>query len=419
MIEAMAHPLPDKPSIAVLPFANMSDDPQQAYFADGMTEDLITGLAKISGLFVISRNSILTYKDKPVKIRTVAEELGVRYVLEGSVRRFGDELRITGQLIDATTGGHLWAESYDGTVENVFAFQDQVRARIIDSLSVVLTPPEKQALADSGTVSVEAYDSFLKGMALLPQAQFFFVDPLIEAKGHFETAIDLDPAYWRAMAALAWCEYLNAVYSNDASFGAYENAFAIARKSIELKESPLAYVVLAKEHFRPRSTWSGAGGMGSGYRDATELLERAVALEPGNADVVAELAYVLVYAGDIARAAALMADAKRLNPTHPIWYRQPLGMVNYFRGDYEAAIVEFRVWRDAEAYFSDGGLWLAAAQAMSGKTIAAKKTLEPFRQRDPNYTTLGLSGYWNFADSRMWAAFEKGLIAAGFPPPPE
>jgi TolB-like protein len=139
----MAFPLPDKPSIAVLPFNNMSDDASQEYFTDGMTEDLITDLSKISGLFVIARNSSFSYKGQQVKVRQVAEELGVRYVLEGSVRRAGDEVRINAQLIDATTGGHLWADRYDGTLKDIFGLQDDITARIVAALAVHLTASEQ------------------------------------------------------------------------------------------------------------------------------------------------------------------------------------------------------------------------------------------------------------------------------------
>jgi TolB-like protein/class 3 adenylate cyclase len=143
-VEKMAFPLPDKPSIAVLPFVNLSDDPKQEYFADGMTDDLITDLSKISGLFIIARNSTFTYKGKPVKVRQVAEELGVRYVLEGSVRRADDRVRINTQLIDATTGGHLWAERYDGNIGDVFALQDKITQKIVTALVVKLTPGEQE-----------------------------------------------------------------------------------------------------------------------------------------------------------------------------------------------------------------------------------------------------------------------------------
>ena len=161
----MAFPLPDKPSIAVLPFNNMSDDPSQEYFADGMTEDLITDLSKISGLFVIARNSSFSYKGQGVQVRQVAEELGVRYVLEGSVRRVGDQVRINAQLIDATTGGHIWAERYDGTLDDVFALQDNVTREIIAALAVTLTGEEVAQQARRETTSAAAHDAYLQGWA--------------------------------------------------------------------------------------------------------------------------------------------------------------------------------------------------------------------------------------------------------------
>ena len=162
-VERMALPLPDKPSIAVLPFDNLSGDPEQAYFADGMTEDLITDLSQLSGIFVIARNSSWTYKDKPTKVQQVAEELGVRYVLEGSVRRDGDQVRINAQLIDALNGRHLWAERYDGSAGEVFALQDKVIRQIVAALAVNLTGEEPAQVADAETNVPRAYDAFLQG----------------------------------------------------------------------------------------------------------------------------------------------------------------------------------------------------------------------------------------------------------------
>jgi TolB-like protein/class 3 adenylate cyclase len=158
--------LPDKPSIVVLPFANMSDDPQQEYFADGMTDDLITDLSKISGLFVISRNSAFTYKGKNVDLKAVGKELGVKFVLEGSVRRVGDQVRINAQLIDSKSGGHVWADRYDGSMVDVFAFQDRVTRKIITGLSVNLTTMEEDARTQRGTTNADAYDAFLQGWEL-------------------------------------------------------------------------------------------------------------------------------------------------------------------------------------------------------------------------------------------------------------
>jgi TolB-like protein/class 3 adenylate cyclase len=199
-VERMAFPLPDKPSIAVLPFVNMSEDTQQEYFSDGITEDLITDLSKISGLFVIARNSVFTYKNKPVQIRQVAEELGVRYVLEGSVRRAADQVRINAQLIDATTGGHLWAERYDGKMEDVFALQDRITQKIVSALEVKLTAGEEKQIARKETDSTEAYEAFLQGWAHYWKDTR---DDLVQAIPYLEQAVKIDPNYSRAYASLA------------------------------------------------------------------------------------------------------------------------------------------------------------------------------------------------------------------------
>jgi TolB-like protein len=161
--EHLPFKLPDKPSIAVLPFDNLSKDPEQEYFADGMTDDLITDLSKISDLFVIARNSTFQYKDKAVDVKKVSRDLGIRYVLEGSIRKVGDKVRINAQLIDATTGGHLWAERYDGQIDDIFSLQDKITQKIVSALAIKLTSGEQENIASKGTDNIEAYDTFLKG----------------------------------------------------------------------------------------------------------------------------------------------------------------------------------------------------------------------------------------------------------------
>jgi len=198
-VEGMAYPLPDKPSIAVLPFTNMSNDEEQEYFADGMTEDLITDISKVSGLFVIARNSVFTYKGKAVKVRQVAEELGVRYVMEGSVRRVGNQVRINAQLIDATTGGHIWAERYDGSLDDVFSMQDKITQSIVTALSVTLTGQDQSSLVQAKTNKPEAYDAFLRGWQLYRR---YTPEDFVEAIPHFERAVEIDPAYGQAWATM-------------------------------------------------------------------------------------------------------------------------------------------------------------------------------------------------------------------------
>ena len=190
----MALPLPDKPSIAVLPFQNMSDDPEQAYFADGMAEDIITDLSKLSGLFVIARNSSFQYRGEGVDVKMVGRELGVKYVLEGSVRRAGDQVRINAQLIDTQSSGHLWAERYDGKLTNVFSLQDQITARIVEALSLRLGIEEKARLADRDTTNSKAHDAFIKGWQHLQRET---LDGFVAAQPHLEEAVALDPGMRR------------------------------------------------------------------------------------------------------------------------------------------------------------------------------------------------------------------------------
>ena len=203
-VERLAFPLPDKPSIAVLPFANMSGDPEQDYFVDGMTDDLITDLSKMSGLFVIARNSSFAYKGKSPDVRQVSRELGVKYVLEGSVRRAGEQVRINAQLIDSTTGGHLWADRYDGRIDDVFALQDKVTAKIVTSLALQLTAAERQRVARPETDNVVAYDAFLQGWEHLRRQT---ADEFAKALPYLKKAVELDSNYGRAYAALAWLYY--------------------------------------------------------------------------------------------------------------------------------------------------------------------------------------------------------------------
>ncbi|MEE9297182.1 MAG: adenylate/guanylate cyclase domain-containing protein, partial [Phycisphaerae bacterium] len=199
-LDKMAFPLPDKPSIAVLPFTNMSEDPGQEYFADGMTEDLITDLSKISGLFVIARTSTFTYKGKSMKVREIAQELGVRYVLEGSVRLAGDRVRINAQLIDATTGGHLWADRYDGSLANIFSLQDKVTEKIVAALALKLTDSEQAQLRRKPTDNLEAYDYYLRAKQ---GAYSYDGEGFADALSLYEKAVALDPKFAEAYAGYA------------------------------------------------------------------------------------------------------------------------------------------------------------------------------------------------------------------------
>ncbi len=339
-VEAMAFPLPDKPSIAVLPFDNLSGDSNQDYFTDGMTEDLITDLSKISGLFVIARNSSFSYKGQQAKARRVAEELGVRYVLSGSVRRAGNEVRINAQLIDATTGGHLWAERYDGTIDDVFELQDKVTEQIVAALAVNLTKEEQAQRAHHNTEIAAAHDAYLQGWAhyklATPRAY-------VEALPYFEEALRLDPNFAQVHAALASL-YWDA-FENDWSFDlgmpstrTESRANAHLEKALEAP-TPLAHTLQA----RILASWGF-------FDDAVAEAEKAVALDGNDATAHAGLANVLILAGQPAQGEAAIQEAMRLDPHHPANYLTILGHAQFMQERYAeaAAVLKRAIKRNPE-----------------------------------------------------------------------
>jgi len=323
-VRKMAYPLPDKPSIAVLPFVNMGGDPDQEYFADGITEDLITDLSQMSGLFVIARNSTFVYKGRPTKISRVAEDLGVRYVLEGSVRKSGEKVRINAQLIDATTGGHVWAKRYDGTLDNVFGLQDNITHKIVAALAVKLLANEKEKIARNETDNIEAYDAFLKGWA---HYRRWTPKDFREAIPYFERAIELDPNYGRAYAALAsiyletwerqwdWPGALGILGLG--SHGCFMRAETYLKEAMKNPTS-LAHEVASKRYIHMLY-----------HEKAIDEAERAIALDPNDADGYAAMAEALIYAGRPEEAVDYIKKAMRLDPNNLANYLYTLGVAHF------------------------------------------------------------------------------------------
>ena len=328
-VERMAFPLPDKPSIAVLPFANMSGDPEQEYFSDGITEDLITDLSKISGLFVIARNSVFTYKGKAVKVEEVGQELGVKYVLEGSVRKVRNRVRITAQLVDTTTGGHLWAERYDRDLRDIFALQDEVTQKIVTALVVKLTEDEQERLVRKGTDSLEAYDYTLRGM------DYFFrftKEANGQARQMFEKAIDLDPKYALAHTWLGWTHWVDYSFGWSQDPQSLEWAFELAQRAISLDDSVSeAHALWGKVHLWKRQ-----------HDLAIAELEKTLSLNPNYADGLTGLGEALYFAGRPEEAIGLVKKAMRLNPKYPVWYLLNLGHAYFLTGRYEEAITTLK-----------------------------------------------------------------------------
>jgi len=367
-LEKMAFPLPDKPSIAVLPFANISDDAQQEYFADGMTEDLITDISKIAGLFVIARNSVFTYKGKAVKVRQVAEELGVRYVMEGSVRRVGNQVRINAQLIDATTGGHVWAERYDGSLDDVLAMQDKITRRIVTALAVTLTGQEQGSRIQAETGNSEAYDAFLRGWERYRQGT---PGDLNKAVSYFKQAIELDPGYARAYSALAavdWKFVANGWWDknlNPISSLAVEQSRLSLNKAME-HPSALTHQVASERaayfYRKPDRALAEAG--------------QAIALDANDPAGHLAMANALLKADRADEAIEAVRTAMRLDPFYPTSYLTRLGQVQFAIGEYEDAAKTLLKATNRNPEDNWIFVYLAATYGQLGKQLEAKQAVE-------------------------------------------
>lgn len=321
-----------KPSLAVLPFSNISDDPKQEYFVDGMTETLITDLSKLSHLYVSSRNAVLGYKGMSINIQKVADELGVLYLLEGSVQISGNRVRINVQLIDAYGGGHVWAERYDGVRDDVFALQDEVTRQIVSALAVKLTPGEARDLGQKETQSVAAYDEFQKGWALYQRST---PTDLAAAVRHIESAIKKDPLYSRAHAVLAaiyekaWSQRWHGAIdlSSDEALKKANQHLAGAMKP----PTPLAHQVASTLHY-----FAGE------YDRSIEEADRAIALAPDDAGGYFAMAKALIYAGRPQEGIENLYTAMELNPEYPPEYLRWLGMGRFFSENLEQAALSLK-----------------------------------------------------------------------------
>ena len=407
-VERMAFPLPDKPSIAVLPFTNMSDDSQQEYFADGMTDDLITDLSKLSGLFVIARNSVFTYKGTPVKVRQVAEELGVRYVLEGSVRRADDKIRINAQLIDATTGGHLWAERYDGKLADVFALQDKVTGEIVRALSVTLNAGEQAMAGQTETSVPEAYDAVLTGWRHL---RLRTVEDYRTALIWLEKAVTLDPDYGRAWALMAslYYEAWERKWAGQLGVSA-EKIPELLDKALQ-RPTPLAYRVKAKRLMSHKR-----------FDEAEIWLDKASTLDPNDPDTFVLRSQLVAVRGDTDTAIALIKTAMRLDPHYPAFNLSVLGG-HYLQAGDVAKAIEFL----ERAQKRNPGDWfdlvlLTVAYAEGGRLEDAEraaKTLVERRRELGFLVTLAASFdvWWTFKGTYR-ERIHQALLKAGLPDMP-
>jgi adenylate cyclase len=397
-------PVPAKAApvaIAVLPLENLSADPAEGYFADGMTDDLITDLTKVSGLMVISRESSFAYKGQSPDVRRVADELGVRYVLHGSVRRAGERVRINAQLTDAATDGQLWAERYDGDLREIFAVQDQITEQIVSALAIKLTPAERQYLARADTKDLQAYEHFLKG-----QEQFFRYAKASNqvAREHFEQAIALDPNFARAYALLAWTHTFDFMNGwSEAPEHSLDLGESLATQALAIDEAlPVAYFVRGLVH-RERGE----------YVKALVEAEKAISLDPNYANGHVLYATLLYYAGRPQEGLERMQMAIRLNPHHPYNYPFHLGQAYFVLARYDEAIEAFERGLNSNPASERLRVWLAAAYAQAGRIDDARWEIDQVLAANPEFSLQRIKGVFPFTDAADLERFLQGLRQAG------
>jgi adenylate cyclase len=395
--------LPDKPSIAVLPFENMSGDREQEYFSDGLTEEIITGLSKIPNLFVIARNSTFTYKGKAVNIQQVSRELGVKYVLEGSVRSAGERVRITAQLIDGMTGQHLWAEHYDRQMKDIFAIQDDITMKIVVALQVKLTEGEQARLMSKGTDNLEAYIKFLMAEEHLFK---FSKDGLILARQKYEEAIDLEPEYARAYGGLA------ATYVIPLWFGWEDSPEQAMAKAVEHTQRCLA---LDDTNAYAHAYLGGLHLIQRQWEKAIAAGERSVALSPNSADVLAIFAITLKSVGRVDEALSMIEKAIRLNPMTPEWYLHELGTYYRLLGRYDEAIAILKKNLDRDPDYLTSLINLTATYSMAGKLKQARAQAKEVLSILPDFSAEQFMKGFPYKDQKIIDDFIENLCKAGLP----
>ena len=404
----VAASLPDKPSVAILPFANLSGDPAQDYFSDGISEDIITELSRFSELFVIARNSSFQYKGKAIDVRQIARELGVRYLLEGSVRHADERVRISAQLVDAQTGAHRWAERYDRRIEDIFSVQDEVAQTVASVLSIQINRAEADRALLKPPTTWEAHDYFLRGNAALTRfLSRFTLDDLNDARALLQRSIDLDPSYARAYAMLASSHidaYLTGVNDEYRTQAALDRAFALARTAVEIEPGlPLAHAHLADVHLFRRE-----------YDDALATWGRVFELNPNFTDF--RYGRALNFAGKFGDGLAAIKRHLRLDPFAPMGARLHLGIAYLGQKNYAEALASFREVVTRAPEFGLGRMALASTYALMGHMNEAREQITELLRIDPTCTVAKVARFRTFRDPKDGAHMLQGLLQAGLPP---
>jgi TolB-like protein len=398
--------LPDKPSIAVLPFQNLNADAEQEYFADGIVEDIITALSRMRWLFVIARNSSFTYKGRAVDVKQVGRELGVRYVLEGSVRKAANRVRITGQLIDASTGASLWADRFEGALEDIFDLQDQITTSVVGAIAPQLEHAEIARAKRKPTESLDAYDYFLRGMASYYQRSR---EAITEALQFFYKAIELDPDFASAHGMAAWCYGWRKIngWMIDRPREIAETA-RLARRAAELGSDDAVAL----------SRGAHALGFVVGELDAAATFaDRALVLNPNLAGAWYASGWTRLWLGELDVAINHFACAMRLSPLdpHTIAMQAGTAFAHLVAGRYDEALswAEKALWEQTN--FATTLRVAAASYALAGRLVEARKAMARLRELDPAFCVSNVKDWVPFRRSEHLTRLVDGLRKAGLP----
>jgi adenylate cyclase len=406
-MERMAFPLPDKPSIAVLPFTNMSGDPKQDYFSDGLTDQIISGLSKVPHLFVIARNSTFTYKGKPVKVQKVAEDLGVRYVLEGSMQKTADRIRIMAQLIDATTGHHLWSERYERDLKDIFTVQDDITLEIMKAMQIELSEGEQvRQWLKHATDNLEAYEKALQARSYAIQGT---KEGNVRARQLYEEVIALDPGYAGAYSGLGWTHFF------DARFGlghsrpeSLKRAFECAQKALEIDDTlPWGHILLSAIYVV----------LGQ-HQKAMAEAEQAVSLDPNGADAYTTLAGVLGCSGRWEEGIGFSKQGIRLNPHPTVYYFHWLGRAYFMTGQYDEAILTFKKALGVSPNYLPGHAFLAACYSSLGRDAEAGAAAEEVLRINPKFSLKSYAKTLPYKNKSDIERYMAALSKAGLPETP-
>jgi TolB-like protein len=398
--------LPTKPSIAVLPFVNLSGDQDQDYLADGVVEDIIAGLSQYRWLFVVARNSSFVYKATAVDIKQVGRDLGVRYVLEGSWRKANNRVRVTGQLIDATTGAHHWAGRFESVLEDIFELQDQITTNVIGVIAPELERAEIERARLKPTENLDAYDYYLRGMAQLHRGT---KDAMDQALPLFQKAIDFDPDFASAYAMAAWCHCWRKINSwmVDRPQEMAEG-IRLARRALELDRGD-AVALTRSAHALAHLTNDLQGGI--------VLLDRALVLNPNLAAAWYLGAFLRVWHGDPDAAIEYFTHAMRLSPLDPEMYRMQagIGMAYLFKGQFDVSSSwAEKALRDLPTFLPANAI-LTASYALSGRIVEAERIREHLQQLDTKLCLSNIVDCLPIHRPENLAIMLEGLRRAGLP----